>query len=138
MAPDEARAEDVRAWLKKAALDLYTAHHLISAGELNLRADAVFHAQQAAEKALKGFLAWHDVPFRKTHNIAELGRACAALDGSLEATIDRAVVLTEYAWKFRYPGEPTEPSRDEAEQAITIAHGLFDALLSCLPDDVHP
>jgi HEPN domain-containing protein len=75
MVPDEARAEDVRAWLKKAALDLYTAQHLISAGELNLRADAVFHAQQAAEKALKGFLAWHDVPFRKTHNIGELGKA---------------------------------------------------------------
>jgi HEPN domain-containing protein len=30
---------------------------------------AVFHCQQAAEKALKGFLAWHDTPFRKTHDL---------------------------------------------------------------------
>jgi HEPN domain-containing protein len=137
MAPDEARAEDVRAWLKKAALDLRAAQHLMSVGEPDLRADVLFHAQQAAEKTLKVFLAWHDVPFRKTHNVGELGRACAALDGTLEATVDHAAVLTEYAWKFRYPGEPTEPSRQEVEQAITIARKLLDALLARLPDDVH-
>jgi hypothetical protein len=34
-----------------------------------------FHAQQAAEKALKAFLAFHDEPFRKTHGIEEIGRA---------------------------------------------------------------
>jgi HEPN domain-containing protein len=31
----------------------------------------VFHAQRAAEKAMKAFLAWHDVPFRKTHNLED-------------------------------------------------------------------
>jgi hypothetical protein len=62
MEPDLARAEDVHAWLKKAVLDLRAPRHLMSAGEAGLRADVVFHAQQAAEKALKAFLAWHDVP----------------------------------------------------------------------------
>jgi HEPN domain-containing protein len=71
-----------------------------------LWADIAFHAQQAAEKSLEAFLAWHDVPFRKTHNIQELGLACAALDATLSTIVDRAVPLTEYAWKFRYPGEP--------------------------------
>jgi hypothetical protein len=34
------------------------------------------------------------------------------------AVIDRAVPLTEYAWKFRYPGEPSEPSADETDEAL--------------------
>jgi hypothetical protein len=37
---------------------------------------AVFHCRQAAEKAMKGFLARHDVPFRKTHDLEEIGEAC--------------------------------------------------------------
>jgi HEPN domain-containing protein len=49
MAPDEARTEDVRAWLQKAALDLRAAEHGMSALEACLWPDVVFHAQQAAE-----------------------------------------------------------------------------------------
>jgi len=138
MAPDEARAEDVRAWLEKAALDLHAAEYETSATEPGLWADIAFHAQQAAEKSLKAFLAWHDVPFRKTHNIQELGLACAALDATLSTIVDRAVPLTEYAWKFRYPGEPDEPTRNEAEEALATARGVFDALLSRLPEEVRP
>ena len=42
-----------------------------------ITADMVFHAQQVVEKALKALLCWHDVPFRKTHNLVELGKQCA-------------------------------------------------------------
>jgi len=44
-------------------------------GRLHLKAslpfleDALFHCQQAVEKALKGFLTWHDRPFEKTHDL---------------------------------------------------------------------
>lgn len=108
MAPEDARTQDVRAWLEKAVFDLRAADHE-SAGA-GLEPDIVFHAQQAAEKSLKAFLAWHDVPFRKTHSIEELGRASVLLDATLRSIVDRAAPLTEYAWKFRYPGEPEEPS----------------------------
>jgi len=138
MTPDEARAEDVRAWLQKAALDLRAAEHETSAAEPGLWADIAFHAQQAAEKSLKAFLAWHDAPFRKTHNIEELGRACVALDATLRTTVDRAVPLTEYAWKFRYPGEPGEPTREEAEAALAAARELLGVVLSRLPEEVRP
>jgi len=106
MAPDDARAEDVRAWLQKVQFDLKACAHALSSEDSGLWPDAVFHAQQAAEKSLKAFLAWHDKPFRKTHSIEELGHACLELDPSLTPAVDRAVPLTEYAWKFRYPGEP--------------------------------
>jgi hypothetical protein len=35
---------------------------------------------RAAEEAMKAFLAWHDAPFRKTHNLEELGQRWAAPD----------------------------------------------------------
>jgi HEPN domain-containing protein len=74
------------------------------------------HAQQAAEKAMKAFLAWHDVPFRKTHNLEELGQQCVALDATLSTVADLAAPLTEYAWKFRYPGEPDPSSVERPAQ----------------------
>jgi HEPN domain-containing protein len=138
MAPEEARKEDVRAWLGKAALDLRAAEHGMSAHEECLRSDVVFHAQQAAEKAFKAFLAWHDVPFRKTHNLEELGRMCVSIDATLRAIVDRAAPLTEYAWKFRYPGEPSEPSREEADEALNTARGVLEVLASRLPKNVWP
>jgi HEPN domain-containing protein len=138
MAPDEARFDDVRAWLRKAILDLRAAEHEISVAEAGLWADVVFHAQQAAEKTLKAYLAWHDVPFRKTHNLEELGGECVSLDGTLRAIIKRAVPLTEYAWKFRYPGEPEEPSQNEAEEALRIAQEVYEQVVSRLPEGVRP
>ena len=57
--------------------------------------DIVFHCQQIAEKALKGFLSWHDRPFRKTHSLEELGEQCLEMDPTLRSLIDRAVPLTE-------------------------------------------
>jgi len=74
MKPEDARLQDVRAWLAKAELDLRAAAHETSAPAKELWGDVMFHSRQAAEKAMKAFLAWHDVPFRKTHNLEELGQ----------------------------------------------------------------
>jgi HEPN domain-containing protein len=103
MEREDARSQDVRAWLAKAKLDLKAAAHEASAPAEGLWGDVVFHAQQAAEKSLKAFLAWHDVPFRKTHNLEDLGQRCVALDATLRPVADQAAPLSEYAWKFRYP-----------------------------------
>jgi HEPN domain-containing protein len=100
--------------------------------------DAVFHAQQAAEKALKALLTWHDTPFRKTHDLAEIGRQCAAIVPPLEPLLIRAAELTQYAWKYRYPGEPNEPPQQEAERAIALAREVCDAIASHLPEEVRP
>jgi HEPN domain-containing protein len=97
MGPENARLQDVRAWLSKAELDLKAAAHEMSAPAEGLWGDVMFHSQQAAEKALKAFLSWHDVPFRKTHNLEELGQRCAALDSALGPVADQAAPLTEYA-----------------------------------------
>ena len=73
MSVDEVRVEETRSWLSKSRNDIRAARHDLVA-EPPLLSDALFHCQQAVEKALKGFLTWHDEPFRKTHNLVELGR----------------------------------------------------------------
>ena len=49
---------ETRAWLIKAVTDLRAAELDLGASPPLLE-DVVFHCQQAAEKALKGFLGWH-------------------------------------------------------------------------------
>ena len=103
MPPEDARLQDVRAWLSKAELDLKAAAHEMAAPSERLWGDVVFHAQQAAEKAMKAFLAWHDAPFRKTHNLEELGHQCAALDATLGRVADEAAPLTASSPIWRRP-----------------------------------
>jgi len=137
MPHDQARVQDTRAWLMKARLDLEAAKHDLKASP-PLLADVVFHCQQMAEKAMKGLLAWHDVPFRKTHDLEEIGEACLGVDATLKGLVDRAAPLTEYAWKFRYPGEPEEPASAEAKEALALARELFEAILMRLPEETRP
>jgi HEPN domain-containing protein len=96
----------------------------------------LFHSQQAAEKALKAFLAWHDRPFRKTHSLEEIGRQCAQLDPALDGLVDRVAPLSEYAWKFRYPGETEPPSHEDATSALDLAREVYEAILARLPAEV--
>jgi HEPN domain-containing protein len=134
---DPQRIVETRGWLLKAAEDLRARAFELTA-QPPLSSDIVFHAQQAAEKVMKGFLTWHDRPFRKTHNLVEVGEACATVDATLEALLRRAAPLTEYAWKFRYPGEPESPLLDEAEAALVLAREVYDAILNRLPEEVRP
>jgi len=82
------------------------------------------------EKAFKAFLVWHNIPFRKTHSLEEIGEQCLDKDITLKPFVDRAAPLTEYAWLFRYPGEPVEPSEEEVEEALMIAGEAVQAILS--------
>jgi HEPN domain-containing protein len=137
MPHDPARVADARAWLVKADEDLRAGAHQLSATPPYV-ADAVFHAQQACGMAMKGFLSWNDRPFGKTHNLVELGRACADLAPELEGSLRQAGPLTEYAWRFRYPGEPEGPPAEEAVRALEVARGAVSAILAKLPPEVRP
>jgi HEPN domain-containing protein len=137
MSLDPQRVSDTRGWLTKALHDLQAAETLLTA-ERPLTDVATFHCQQAAEKALKAFLFWHDVAFRKTHELEELGSACVEIDDSLGDTAETAAVLTPFAWRFRYPGESFEPSMEDAHGALTEARSVYDAIVARLPADIQP
>jgi HEPN domain-containing protein len=135
MPHDPELVAETHEWLIRARRDLDAAAHDLTADPPLLH-DVAFHAQQAAEKTFKAFLTWHGRPFRKTHNLEELGQQCIDVDSGLKAIVDRAVPLTDYAWKFRYPGDPDEPSRGEAEAALATAREVFDLILRRLPKAV--
>jgi HEPN domain-containing protein len=137
MPHDPELVAEIRSWLVKASQDLRAASHDFTM-KPPLLADIVFHAQQAAEKILKGFLTWHSTPFRKTHLLEEIGEQCLKIDPALRPVVDKAVPLSKYAWKFRYPGEPEEPSQGEAETALAAAREVYEAVLSRLPSEVRP
>jgi HEPN domain-containing protein len=119
MTPDQWRLDETRGWLDRARSDLRAAKLLIAG---KAYAEALFHCQQAAEKALKGFLTFHQKPFRKTHVLGDLSQECLAIDGSLRAALDQTDSLTQYAWRFRYPpGVPYEPEAPEAGDALRKA-----------------
>lgn len=80
MQPEKVRL--VRQWIIKANRDLLAVSHLMDGNPPLLNA-AVYHCQQAAEKALKGYLTWHDRPFQRTHNLSELVQLSSDVDKSL-------------------------------------------------------
>ncbi len=137
MPPDPELIAETRAWFRRAELDLRAAQLDLDASP-PLSADAVFHAQQAAEKAMKGLLTWHGRPFRKTHNLTEIGAQCVSTDPSLEPLLRRASTLTDYAWRFRYPGDLDEPPQEEAQEALGVAGEVYEAILDRVPSEARP
>ncbi len=135
MTNDPALVAETKMWLRKAATDLRTAEHDLLATP-PLFEDVLFHCQQAAEKSLKAFLVWHSCPFRKTHSLEEVGQQCVQINADLQTLVDSAVPLTQYAWEYRYPNDPEEPTRNEVDQALLLAHRIVDTVLAHLPQEV--
>jgi HEPN domain-containing protein len=108
MTPEALRREEASRWLAIASRDLNAARPLAEEEP----GSSLFHSQQAAEKTAKAFLAFHDVPFRKTHDLGELGIQCGAVDPSLLPSLREASNLTDYAIAFRYLDAPREQVRE--------------------------
>jgi HEPN domain-containing protein len=119
---DEAKRELVRSWLIKARNDRDTAVQLSSLPEGHLDT-AIYHCQQAAEKAVKGFLAFHDHRLERTHDIEHLTEHAIRNAPSFASWKSAAATLTPYVAAYRYPGEATslEPSRTEFDEALRLA-----------------
>lgn len=124
-------------WLTKAQQDLAVAHKLSGGSDPYLGA-AIFHCQQAAEKAVKGFLVFHNREFEKTHNIRLLIELALPFETSFSTWLDAGAYLTPFATKFRYPGETMQPEPEEFQQALADAEGFYAFVLSVLPAEVHP
>jgi HEPN domain-containing protein len=130
MTPDPLLLDETHAWLDRARRDLRSAKVLIAGEEY---AGALFHCQQAAERALKGFLTFHQKPFRKIRVLSDLRPECLAIDASLESVFAQADELTKYAWRFHYPGAPYEPDHAQAADGLERAEATVRAMEHRLP-----
>lgn len=108
-------------WLLRARSDLNLAQAAPPADVL--LEDLCFHAQQAAEKALKAVLVAHSVPPPRTHSI---NRLLELLPPELPVpmSVRRAVALTDYAVTVRYPGVYEAVGTEELSDAVALAEGV--------------
>lgn len=135
----DAPPPEAKAWLVKAWRDLETARRAAS-GTPPFYHVAVYHCQQAAEKAVKAFLVHHGKPYEKTHDIEVLIDLASEVDASFSQLAEAADALTPYATRFRYPNATfaVEPLPVEYDEALQHAQAIFDFVLSRLPAATHP
>ena len=110
--------------LDLATADLTTARHLVVPG---LYHNACYHAQQAAEKALKAVLLHEMATFPKTHDLSRLVDAIRVSQPTFPEFSLESAVLNEYAVDMRYdPHVLTDIDEDEAKAAIDYAQDVVD------------
>lgn len=123
------------AWLFKADHDLISARKLMEGGDPMLDT-AVFHAQQCAEKALKGYLSFKHEPIHKTHNLVVLVENCCRIDESFRKLFPDAEEIAPYGTAFRYPDIALEPDRADVLEAISKAEAIFEFVKGKIAHDL--
>jgi HEPN domain-containing protein len=116
--------ESARAWIQKSAHDLEAARLLIR-DEQRLLDIAVYHCQQAGEKALKGFLTANEILFPKTHSLEDVLDLCVPANAQFERFRGHCEKLTPLVHEFRYPGEADEPGAVRAAEALKLAEEIY-------------
>lgn len=117
----------VENWLARAHEDLAAGWLLLDKSDsANL---ACFHAQQAAEKYLKGFLAHREIHVRKIHDLEALLKECENLDSLFNTLHEAALFLSQFYTESRYPDDYIDFSRQDAEKALKAAEEIEEFIL---------
>lgn len=125
----------VKAWFANANEDLRVATILFSLSPEKYLRSIPYHSQQAAEKSIKGYLAYKEIPFSKTHDLGKLAGLILPVNHELSDLLKEADELTDYAIQFRYPDAASkkDPSIKEAEIALQIARKVYGTLATLIP-----
>ena len=132
--PPELR--EVKRWLEKAKHDWHTAEAAVSC-QPAITDTSAFHCQQAVEKLLKAYLVQRRDPFEKIHDLEQLIDQCAQHDPLFAELRKRAMPLSAYAIRFRYPG-PADPSVEDVREALRVVAEVWRFVTSRLPPEVVP
>lgn len=134
-------------WLEKSIEeDLSSTEVLIAAGKYGT---GCYHAQQTAEKALKAVLIHFQVADPKAikkhgHDLVSilenLQKDVADPEAARWVSLTEAVsALTPLATKYRYPNpDVTQPTKEEAQNALQLAHIVVNLALSAMTPPKKP
>jgi len=111
-------------WLRRAQGDLALAKAPLPSG--GFYEDLAFHAQQAAEKAVKAVYRAKSLEFRYTHDIGQLLAGLTKRGVPIPERVQDAVALTDFAWEARYPGLGELLSEAGYRRAVSIAEKVVD------------
>lgn len=103
-------------WLARAKGDLAIARAPLPEGAFY--GDLCFHAQQAAEKALKAVYRHYGWAFEYTHDLEQLVHGLKRQGVRIPPDVQEAVVLTSFASEARYPGLAEPVTLQEYGEAL--------------------
>jgi HEPN domain-containing protein/predicted nucleotidyltransferase len=131
----ESRLRNGHVWLDSARYELTLAQRLLTPDTAN---GVCFHAQQAAEKALKAFLIYCGLPLERIHSVRGLAAKCAEQDRDFLAIAADTQVLTGYYTDTRYAEEGNgfifkTYELQEAERAVEAAERVLAFIQSKIP-----
>ncbi|AUS99285.1 hypothetical protein CLI64_02125 [Nostoc sp. CENA543] len=132
---DKAKRILIQFWLKKAQRDLNAAQKLAQ----ELPDIAIYHCQQGAEKALKGFLIFHDTEPGDTHNINTLVKLASQFKPEFTTLLKEAGYLSQYNQTYRYPMEAMEdfiPTPGELKKAYKLAMEVYQNVINSMPSEI--
>jgi len=121
---------DPHEWLRFAQEDLAAAQLLVTVAELPARM-ACFHAQQAAEKALKASLMHAAIHFRKTHDLVVLVALQPEPVRSEAGNLDLQR-LQQWAADARYPADLPDITAGEVVAVVAIADQIVAVVATAL------
>jgi HEPN domain-containing protein len=127
---DELRNAGAAGWLSKADDDLRVAQGILHV-EIGVEWAACFHAQQAAEKALKGVPVHLGIDFPKSHSLDRLV-ALMPSDVAEHFDLDTLIDLTPWAVAGRYPEDIANPTSAQAAHTIEHANSVVASARSLL------
>lgn len=120
---------EAKRWLKQAKHDLLVAKKNL---ENKFFSDACYSAEQAAQKALKGYLYFQGARFVWEHSVAQLVKRVATYKRSFQKLQELGKILDQYYIPTRYPDALAPPAvpfesynKKEAAEAIEIAKSIL-------------
>ena len=124
------RTEEFERWVKQARHELEAARKDI---ENRFFADACYSAEQAAQKALKGYLYLKGARSVWKHSVKELLDECTKFDPAFAAHADAGRVLDQYYIPTRYPDALAPPAgpfesytETQAKESIVLAMQIVE------------
>lgn len=122
--------EELERWLLQADHDLQVAQVNL---EHEFFADVCYAAEQAAQKALKGYLYFRGSTMVWKHSVKELAEECAKLESGFSALIEAGKILDQYYIPTRYPDVLAPPAvpfesytREQAKEAMQLAERVVN------------
>ena len=116
-------------WIKKAEHDLGMAELALNS-KAEYTDSICYHCQQVAEKYLKAYLVYLNMPFKKRHNLVYLLDLIDEKDKIADNIYSSIEKLEDYAVEIRYPGDTEFPSVEDAKEARNIAVNIKKLILS--------
>ena len=117
--------ELINQWFYIAADDLEVAKGCLEKYHPPKLSIACYHAQQSAEKSLKGYLTGCDIEPPHIHDLIELCKMCIELNASFNTILEECENLNPYGVITRYPKEK-EITKNMTQDAISHAQKIYE------------